>query len=187
MPDSVKKRFYWIEFVSRREVESALHANRYPFLYQRSLRRALVLLYCALLLVLANANALGEVAGRLVAEGYGFLYVLIGVGPLKIGSYAQGLCLLVLLLLQWPLRRSVRLIADAPTELLDERFVALRDRSYLIAYRALLLVIGVCFGLALGNTPILTRELLLALLLFFGMLGAALPSLVLAWQLPSEV
>lgn len=33
------------------------------------------------------------------------------------------------------LRQSVRLIADAPDEALDERMVGLRDRAYLIAYR----------------------------------------------------
>jgi hypothetical protein len=186
MAAAPRKRFYWIEFVSRREVETALESNRYPFLYQRWMRRALVLLYVAFLMLLANSQALGELATRLVAEGYAFLSLLVGVSSLKIGSYTEGLFFLALLLLLWPLRSSVRMIADAPTELLDERLVALRDRCYVIAYRALLLVLGGYFGLALATQPTLTHDTLLAPVLFFCMLGASLPSLILAWQLPSE-
>jgi hypothetical protein len=33
------------------------------------------------------------------------------------------------------LRKSVRLVADAPEEALDERLIQIRDRSYVIAYR----------------------------------------------------
>jgi hypothetical protein len=40
------------------------------------------------------------------------------------------------------LRRAVRLVADAPDEALDERLVAIRNRIYLSAYRALAAVLG---------------------------------------------
>ena len=40
------------------------------------------------------------------------------------------------------LRRAVRLVADAPDEALDERLVAIRNRIYLSAYRALATVLG---------------------------------------------
>lgn len=40
------------------------------------------------------------------------------------------------------LRRSVRLVADAPDDALDERLIPIRNRSYLTAYRALGIVIG---------------------------------------------
>lgn len=40
------------------------------------------------------------------------------------------------------LRRTVRLVADAPDEALDERLVAIRNRIYLSAYRALATVLG---------------------------------------------
>jgi hypothetical protein len=39
------------------------------------------------------------------------------------------------------LRQSVRLVADAPEEALDERLVRIRDRSYVIAYRWLALIV----------------------------------------------
>jgi hypothetical protein len=40
------------------------------------------------------------------------------------------------------LRRAVRLVADAPDDALDERLVAIRNRIYLSAYRALATVLG---------------------------------------------
>jgi uncharacterized Tic20 family protein len=40
------------------------------------------------------------------------------------------------------LRRSVRLVADAPDDALDERLMAIRNRIYLSAYRALATVLG---------------------------------------------
>ena len=39
------------------------------------------------------------------------------------------------------LRQSVRLVADAPEEALDERLIQIRDRSYVIAYRWLALLV----------------------------------------------
>lgn len=39
------------------------------------------------------------------------------------------------------LRQSVRLVADAPEEALDERLIRIRDRSYVIAYRYLALLV----------------------------------------------
>lgn len=53
------------------------------------------------------------------------------------------------------LRQSVRLVADAPEEALDERLVKLRDRSYLIAYRYLsalaVVLVAALMGYAIGN------------------------------------
>jgi hypothetical protein len=39
------------------------------------------------------------------------------------------------------LRQSVRLVADAPQEALDERLIRIRDRSYVIAYRYLAVLV----------------------------------------------
>ncbi len=46
------------------------------------------------------------------------------------------------------LRQSVRLVADAPEEALDERLIQIRDRSYVIAYRWLALLV-IILGTAL--------------------------------------
>lgn len=49
---------------------------------------------------------------------------------------AYSLIHILLIFVSWfLLRQSVRLIADAPEEALDERMIRQRDRSYLIAYR----------------------------------------------------
>lgn len=83
------------------------------------------------------------------------------------------------------LRASVRVVADAPDELLDERLVAVRNRAYLIAYRWLAMIMFFVFGFMAGVTESdgapLTGEVLwfgAALLIF---VTASLPSMVLAW------
>jgi hypothetical protein len=64
------------------------------------------------------------------------------------GWTALSLIYILLLFTFWfLLRKSVRLVADAPEEALDERLIQIRDRSYVIAYRwlsmlAILLAIG---------------------------------------------
>lgn len=63
----------------------------------------------------------------------------------------------------------------------------MRDRSYVAAYRWLVAILGFSMGLAWSVKPVLDATLLLPVLLFFGMLGIALPSMVLAWRMPSEV
>ena len=83
------------------------------------------------------------------------------------------------------LRASVRVVADAPDELLDERLVAIRNRAYLLAYRWLALIMFLVFGYMAGfaaaDVGPLTGQALWfgALLLFF--VASSLPSMVLAW------
>lgn len=165
MTNKPEKKFYWTEGVGRKEVESALTANKYPALYQQPTRRMLVVLYCTLLMVCV---------GSLLIDDN------------KIQTYVQGLSLIALFVLYLVLRRAVRMIADAPSELLDERFVAIRDRTYLIAYRWLMGMIGFFFGYTLMSAHLVDRETLLSVIVFFAMYGAGLPSMILAWTLPSE-
>ena len=84
----------------------------------------------------------------------------------------------------------MRHISDAPNELLDERQVAARDAAYTVAYRGLAFV-----GVAVFLLHILlpsesdTGDLFAgrgSLILAFVMAAAALPAMVLAWNLPSE-
>ncbi len=68
-----------------------------------------------------------------IIAGTGFLFT---VGDNAWSSYS--LIQILLTFVCWfLLRQSVRLVADAPEEALDERMVRLRDRSYLVAYRQL--------------------------------------------------
>lgn len=63
--------------------------------------------------------------------GTGFLWA---VGDNAMASYAL-IHILLLGVFYFLLRQSVRLVADAPQEALDERLIRIRDRSYLVAYR----------------------------------------------------
>jgi hypothetical protein len=63
--------------------------------------------------------------------GTGFL---MAVGDNVWASYAL-IHILLIFVFWFLLRKSVRLIADAPDEVLDEMMVAQRNRSYLVAFR----------------------------------------------------
>ena len=83
------------------------------------------------------------------------------------------------------LRRLVQEAADLPNERLDEREIALRDRSYLEAYRLLGGAIAVSLVLAIiddaiGGVVVSWNSAWAALLL----LSAVLPSAVLAYRQP---
>jgi hypothetical protein len=73
------------------------------------------------------------------------LVALSSALPTKASSYVGTLGGLLLLIGYLLIRTSVRHIADSPDELLDERQIALRDRSYLHSYR----IISSVFALAL--------------------------------------
>lgn len=93
-------------------------------------------------------------------------------------------------------RRSVRLIADAPTELLDERLVAVRDRTYLHSYRWLVFALGVGAAIVIITNDVvgdlsdetITAQLDVLTAAAYASLWAlpALPSVVLAWTLRNE-
>jgi hypothetical protein len=70
-------------------------------------------------------------ANVVILFGTGFLWA---VGDNPLASYAL-IHILLLGVFYFLLRQSVRLVADAPQEALDERLIRIRDRSYLVAYR----------------------------------------------------
>ena len=160
-----KNKIYWTEGVTRKEVEQALSTNRYPALYRRSSRRALVSVYVSLVLLLVFSSLISQ--------------------P-KAESYITAIAGMLLLMIYFALRYSVRLIADAPSELLDERLIAIRERTYLIAYRWLSFVGGIVFGAAVAGESFFGADSWWSALLGLALLIAGLPSMVLAWTLPSE-
>lgn len=165
MSEKPKNKFYWNEGVTRKEVEDALSANKYPALYLRSTRRVLVAVYIALTSLLLFSSSIPSE---------------------KLASYLYTISGALLIAIYFVLRFSVRLIADAPTELLDERLISIRDRTYLTAYRWLSLGIGIIFGLAIGGDFSFGVDRWGPVLFALAILIAALPSVVLAWKLPSE-
>jgi hypothetical protein len=134
-----------------------------------------------------------------IANPASWLLVIYGATdlPLNLGSpdTAWSWWWLPPIPLWFAVRRSVRLVADAPEELLDERLVALRNDTYVTSYRAVAAAVTVVAGLLVlfgdafePNAE--TRDTLLR----FVIAGAyaaiwalpALPSVVLAWTLRSE-
>lgn len=62
------------------------------------------------------------------------------------------LYILIILVLWFLLRQSVRLVADAPSEALDERLERIRDRGHVIAYRLLAMLVVILATLLLAFT-----------------------------------
>jgi len=98
--------------------------------------------------------------------------------------------------LYFVLRKSCRLIAEAPAELLDERLLEIRNQNYVTSYGILAFVVGLAVGgvwmsdivftRGIVEEPMLDRELITPFVIAFFMLGCLLPNMVLAWNLPSE-
>lgn len=107
--------------------------------------------------------------------------------PAKASSYLATLGGVILLVGFLLLRTSVRHIADSPDELLDERQIALRDRSYLHSYRIIsgaftLLLVGIFIRIDLSeNTSQLLDWWGTGTWFSLIMLMAGVPSMVVAW------
>lgn len=170
--ENKEKKFYWVEGVTRDEVVKSLADQRPTRLREQRVRRGLVL-------------------------GQSLLATLIAIshlfGGTKLRTYLEAFILAGLLYLYFIIRRSVRHIADAPDELLDERLIGLRNAAYLSAYRFMFGVTILLFSLGhwllrneSGIAGARPSELWQGPIFSFLMLAASLPSMVLAWTLPSE-
>lgn len=160
-----EKNFWPIEGVTRNEVLKSQSDTRFNFLRTRQSRRWMIGALTVLTVLVALSSAL----------------------PTKASSYVGTLGGLFLLIGYLLIRTSVRHIADSPDELLDERQIALRDRSYLHSYR----IISSVFALALVALFIRIdlSETAFEISDWWGtgtwfsliMLMAGLPSMVVAW------
>jgi hypothetical protein len=133
--------------------------------------------------------------GARVGLVVGFLAVLVAIPGVfvRFGSLA-GLAVVMLGIAVWlALRLSVRTIADLPDDYLDERQLAVRNASYVSAYRWLASVVSVVLSaglvafVVLGEGPDMwTVTLTWGLVsgVFWAMLGLllGLPSMMLALQ-----
>lgn len=167
-----KDRIYWNEGVTRGEVVRAMTDRRPSPLYRQGPRRLLVLSAALVMTALALTVFITHIHFRIYAE------VILTV---------LGLCLFAFL------RQAVRLVSEAPDELLDERQIALRNANYTAAYRnviQLTVVYGVLLALitpggwlhALAGDRFWT-----GIALSYLLCSASLPSMILAWNMPSEV
>jgi hypothetical protein len=166
-----KNRFYWLEGVSRSEVEKSLTDRRPSRLREQGPRRLLVL-----------TSALVMVA----------LVFTIFITQNKLRTYSEAVLMVLGVVLYFQLRKAVRLVSEAPDELLDERQIALRNAAHTVAYRTLLTLSVVYAVIVVAVTPggVLHAQVVggfwTGLAWSYLLCGASLPAMVLAWQLPSE-
>lgn len=160
-----EKKFWPIEGVTRSEVIKSQNDTRFNFLRTCKSRRLMITGLTLLTVLVALSSAL----------------------PTKASSYVGTLGGIFLLIGYLLLRTSVRHIADSPDELLDERQIALRDRSYLHSYRIIssvfaILLVALFIRIDLSENAFEITE-------WWGtgtwfsliMLMAGLPSMVVAW------
>lgn len=174
-----KNKIYWFEGVTERGVKSLLtdENSKYRWLRSQKNRRILVVLM-ALGFALVAAGSYWPTLKTNLNLSEGTAVVVYSVSAIFV--------LLTVLLGYLLLRISIRGIADAPNELLDERQIKIRDTSFRYAYYALGYLI-----LALLILMIYAPELKLfepegndGSYLIISMLFASssLPSMVLAWR-----
>lgn len=160
-----ERRFWPIEGVTRNEVIKSQNDTRFNFLRTSKSRRIMIVGLSVLTLILALSSAL----------------------PTKTSSYVGTLGGIILLVGYLLLRTSVRHIADSPDELLDERQIALRDRSYLHSYRIItsvfaLILVALFIRIDLSENSFELSDwwgtgTWFSLIMFM----AALPSMVVGW------
>ena len=166
-----KRSFYWAEGVTRQEVEMSLADRRPSPLRRQGPRRLLV-----------SSAALVMVA----------LALTVFIGDTKIRTYAEVILMVLGLCLFAFLRQAVRLVSDAPDELLDERQIALRDANYKASYGRIVWV-TFAYGALLAlftpggwlHDPVVDR-FWTGIAWSYILCASSLPAMVLAWNLPSE-
>jgi hypothetical protein len=176
---SKKNKFYWFEGVTEKGVKSLLNDqnSKYRWLRTQRNRRALV----SLMIVGLIAVAMGSYWPTLKTD----LNLSDGTSVV-VYSVTAIFVILVVLGGYSLLRISVRSIADAPDELLDERQIKVRNTSIRYAYYAMgYVVLGLLslmfFGPELqmfqpeGNDG---SYLMIATLFAY----ASMPSMVMAWR-----
>jgi hypothetical protein len=166
MKNDQKKRFFLLEGVSRKEVIRSQSDQKFNVLRTHSARRRLVTVWLLVFVAELSTAFLRNSVGVYVSAGF-TVFLLWGY---------------------FALRTSVRHVADTPDELLDERQIAVRDRSYLNSYRiistvvvfsAAVISIALDSGAHLKNSVNWTDS---TPLISICLLVAALPSMVMAWS-----
>ena len=166
-----KDRIYWQEGVTRSEVMRAMADRRPSPLRRQGPRRLLVLSAAVVMAALA---------------------LTIFIGDTKIRTYSEVILMVLGLCLFAFLRQAVRLVSDAPDELLDERQIALRDANYKASYGHIVWVTFAYGALLALFTPggwlhdPLGDRFWTGIAWSYMMCCASLPAMVLAWRMPSE-
>jgi hypothetical protein len=176
---SKKNKIYWFEGVTEKGVKSLLtdENSKYRWLRSQKNRRILVVLM-ALGTALVAAGSYWPTLKTNLDLSDGTSVVIYSVTAI--------FAIFAVLLGYLFLRVSVRGIADAPDELLDERQIKIRDTSFRYAYYAMGYLIAGLLILVLSGPELKLFEpegndgsFLIISMLF---LSASLPSMILAWR-----
>ena len=176
---SKKNKIYWFEGVTEKGVKSLLtdENSKYRWLRSQRNRRILVALM-ALGTALVAAGSYWPTLKTNLNLSDGTEVVIYSVTAIFV--------IFAVLLSYLFLRISVRGIADAPDELLDERQIKIRDTSFRYAYYAMGYLIAGLLILVLSGPELKLFEpegndgsFLIISMLF---LSASLPSMILAWR-----
>ena len=176
---SKRNKIYWFEGVTEKGVKALLNEENSKFRWLRPQRNRRVLV--SLMIVGFIAVAMGSYWPTLKTD----LNLSDGTSVV-IYSVTAIFVILVVLGGYSLLRISVRSIADAPDELLDERQIQVRNTSiryayYAMGYVVLAILLLTFFGpeLKLFQPEGNDGSYLMISMLF---LSAALPSMILAWR-----
>ena len=176
---SNKNKIYWLEGVTEKGVKSLLNDenSKFAWLRRQRNRRVLVLFMAMGIIVTALGSYYSGLKEELRLDGSAEIVWLTVAVLFILFAVLVGYSLL---------RIAVRGIADAPTELLDERQVRVRDTSYRYAYLIsgyllITLLLLYFFGpeISLFSDSANDGSYLLIATLFA---YASLPSMVIAWR-----
>jgi hypothetical protein len=163
-------RYYWKEGVFAGEITqvmSAEYAERHRWLLSHKNQRRFVVFAAATWLL--NLFGAFDLSWNLGFDDSLFSWWSI----LMVASYLL-------------LRQSVRALADAPTELIDERLTAVRDSAYRSAYRLMGWIIPITGGLVIGVAQSADESLTVDHFVFglfcFGFVFEGLPNMFIAWR-----
>ena len=174
-----KNKIYWFEGVTEKGAKSHLNDENSEFAWLRSQRnrRVLVVLMSLGLALTASGSYWNSIKKQfnldsdveIIVFSIAAIFVLLSV----VGGYSF-------------LRISVRGLADAPDELLDERQIQIRNTSfryaylvmgYLVLFLMLLVIVGPRLELFGSDGPDGSFLLISVMFIF-----ASLPSMILAWR-----
>ena len=175
---SKKNKFYWFEGVTKKGVNALLNNENPKFRWLRPQRnrRVLVVLMAVGLVLTALGSYWPAMKSEIGSSGVSlFIYSILAIYVVFVvlGGYSL-------------LRISVRSIADAPDELLDERQVVVRNTSYRYAYYAMgYLILGLLLLMFFGPQLQMFQSegndgsfLMIAVLFVY----SSMPSMVMAWR-----
>ena len=163
-----------MEGTTKKDIEGLLNSKKYSWLRSQKNRRILVVFYALLLLLIALGSFYQEIKEWFAGESIIPLIALGLISLLWIIGYSL-------------LRVSVRGLAEAPDELLDERQIGIRNSNYRYSYiilSYLALIFAIILNIAPENSESgsgITVDFAFIYISFLITL-ASLPSMVVAWR-----